>query len=119
MSTHSKLQVPRLMTLSNTILRNCFRCGLDFRCEGNERLCQTCAVFAQIQTKPDKDKINYREQQIITLVAEGKLNKEIGYKLHLSEGTIKEYLCKIFKKVGVTNRTELAIWSHKQKNLVV
>jgi len=31
--------------------------------------------------------------------------------LHLSEGTIKEYLNRIFRKISVKNRTELAIWA--------
>jgi DNA-binding NarL/FixJ family response regulator len=31
--------------------------------------------------------------------------------LHLSEGTIKEYLNRIYRKLGMTNRTELAIWA--------
>jgi len=31
--------------------------------------------------------------------------------LHLTEGTVKEYLNRIFRKVGATNRTELAIWA--------
>jgi DNA-binding NarL/FixJ family response regulator len=95
--------------------RNCFRCGLDFHCEGNERICETCTTFAKLQTRPTKTSISLREHQVIDLVAQGKLNKEISYALHLSEGTIKEYMHKIFRKVGVTNRTELAIWAHKQR----
>jgi len=38
------------------------------------------------------------------------LNKEIAYELHLSEGTIKEYLNKVYRKLGLKNRTELAVW---------
>jgi DNA-binding NarL/FixJ family response regulator len=34
--------------------------------------------------------------------------------LHLSEGTIKEYLNRIFRKLGMTNRTELAVWALRQ-----
>jgi DNA-binding NarL/FixJ family response regulator len=47
----------------------------------------------------------------VKLVAEAKLNKEIAYDLHLTEGTIKEYLNRIFRKLGLTNRTELAVWA--------
>jgi len=39
------------------------------------------------------------------------LNKEIAYELHLTEGTVKEYLNRIFRKVGATNRTDLAVWA--------
>jgi len=55
--------------------------------------------------------LTLREKQIVELVGQAKLNKEIAYHLHLTEGTIKEYLNKIFRKLGVKNRTELAIWS--------
>jgi two-component system nitrate/nitrite response regulator NarL len=53
--------------------------------------------------------VTVRERQVIELVAKGKLNKEIARDLRLSEGTIKEYLHKIFRKIQVTNRTELAV----------
>jgi hypothetical protein len=48
---------------------------------------------------------------VVNLVCRAKLNKEIAHELHLSEGTIKEYLNRIFRKVGVSNRTELAVWA--------
>jgi len=51
----------------------------------------------------------------VDLVIQGKLNKEIAYQLHLSEGTIKTYLSAIFEKLGVTNRTELAVWALTQR----
>lgn len=37
------------------------------------------------------------------------MNKEIAFELHLSEGTIKEYLTRIFLKLGVKNRVELVL----------
>jgi DNA-binding NarL/FixJ family response regulator len=47
----------------------------------------------------------------VDLICKAKLNKEIAYELHLTEGTVKEYLNRIFRKVGATNRTELAVWA--------
>ena len=55
------------------------------------------------------DNISPREQQVIDLVRLGKANKAIAYELCLTEGTVKEYLFRIFKKLNVGNRTELAI----------
>jgi hypothetical protein len=49
------------------------------------------------------------------LISRAKLNKEIAHELHLSEGTIKEYLHHIFRKLGTTNRTELALWALENK----
>jgi DNA-binding NarL/FixJ family response regulator len=59
--------------------------------------------------------LTFREHQIVDLVAQGKTNKEVAFHLLLTEGTIKEYLNRIFKKAGVSNRTELAIWSLAQR----
>jgi two-component system nitrate/nitrite response regulator NarP len=42
-------------------------------------------------------------------VSQSKLNKEIAHELHLTEGTVKEYLHRIFRKLGTKNRTELAV----------
>ena len=55
--------------------------------------------------------LTLREKQVVDLVSKSKMNKEVAYDLHLSEGTIKVFLTKIFRKLGVRNRTELAIWS--------
>jgi len=57
----------------------------------------------------------------VDLVRQAKQNKEIAYRLHLSEGTVKEYLNRIFKKLAVSNRTELAVWAmtHAVENGVI
>jgi two-component system nitrate/nitrite response regulator NarP len=47
----------------------------------------------------------------VTLVRQAMANKEIAWQLHLSEGTVKEYLSVIYKKLGIQNRTELALWA--------
>jgi len=48
--------------------------------------------------------------QLAALVAQGQSNKQIGDQLHLQYGTVKVYLSRIFPKLGITNRTELALW---------
>ncbi len=50
----------------------------------------------------------------MALVQQAKANKEIAYELCLSEGTIKEYLHHIFRKLNVTSRTELALRSYRE-----
>lgn len=47
----------------------------------------------------------------MALIRQAKTNKEIAYDLCLAEGTVKEYLHRIFRKLAVTNRTELALRS--------
>jgi DNA-binding NarL/FixJ family response regulator len=56
--------------------------------------------------------LTIREKQIIVLVYQAKANKEIAYDLGVAEGTIKECLNRIFRKVDVTNRTGLALWAY-------
>lgn len=50
-----------------------------------------------------------RERQLIGFVRKGMRNREIAEELGVTEGTVKAYLHAIFEKLGVTNRTELAI----------
>ncbi|ETT80057.1 LuxR family two component transcriptional regulator [Paenibacillus sp. FSL R7-277] len=49
------------------------------------------------------------EQAVITSIAEGLTNKEIAAKLFLSEGTVKNYITDILSKLGVRDRTQIAI----------
>lgn len=46
-----------------------------------------------------------REIQVLTLVAAGRSNREIGKELFLSETTVKSHLVHIFGKLGVKSRT--------------
>jgi two-component system, NarL family, nitrate/nitrite response regulator NarL len=53
-----------------------------------------------------------RERQIVRVMAEGLTNKEIGRRLMLAEGTVKVHLHHIYRKLGIANRTELAVLAH-------
>jgi len=50
-----------------------------------------------------------REREVLTLVAAGCANKEIARQCAVSEETVKHHLTRIFDKVGVSNRMELAM----------
>lgn len=54
--------------------------------------------------------ISNKEKEIIFLVAEGLSNKEIAYKLYLSEGTIRNYISTILEKLSLRDRTQLAVF---------
>jgi DNA-binding NarL/FixJ family response regulator len=45
---------------------------------------------------------------VASLVAEGKMNKEIAAALWISEKTVEAHLSRIFRKLGIRNRAELA-----------
>ena len=50
-----------------------------------------------------------REKDVLLLVTQGENNKSIADKLVLSEVTVKTHLSSIFKKLNVTNRTQLVL----------
>jgi DNA-binding NarL/FixJ family response regulator len=53
--------------------------------------------------------LTQRETDILALLAEGKSNRDISRALFLSEKTVKAHLAAIFRKLGVTNRTQAAM----------
>jgi DNA-binding NarL/FixJ family response regulator len=53
--------------------------------------------------------LTQREHDILALLAEGRSNREIAGALFLSEKTVKAHLAAIFRKLGVTNRTQAAM----------
>jgi DNA-binding NarL/FixJ family response regulator len=58
--------------------------------------------------------LSRREEQITVLVAEGYSNRQISERLGLSEHTIKNYLFRIFEKIGVSTRVGLTLYMLKQ-----
>ncbi|HHY16575.1 MAG TPA: response regulator transcription factor [Firmicutes bacterium] len=58
--------------------------------------------------------INKREHRIIELVAKGLSNREIAETLYLSEGTVRNYLSVILEKLGLRDRTQLAVFYLKR-----
>jgi two-component system nitrate/nitrite response regulator NarL len=52
-----------------------------------------------------------REQSLVQLVAEGRTNRDISRELGLSEHTVRNYLFRIFNKLGTSNRLELALYA--------
>jgi DNA-binding NarL/FixJ family response regulator len=55
--------------------------------------------------------LSMREKQVVELVFSGAGNKKIAQALGLAEGTVKEYLSRLYHKLGISNRTELAVWA--------
>lgn len=54
--------------------------------------------------------ISEKELQVIALVAEGLSNREIAGELFLSEGTVRNYISSILDKMGLRDRTQLAVY---------
>lgn len=56
-------------------------------------------------------RLSKRERDVVRSVAEGRTNREIGKHLGLTEHTIKNYLFRIFEKLGVSTRVELVVYA--------
>ena len=64
-----------------------------------------------------KTTLTKRETQILCMISAGYLNKEIGSELNISERTVKNHVSNLFKKIGVSDRTQAAVYAIKN-NLV-
>src|ERR1700680_1915878 len=62
------------------------------------------------------DLLSHRELQVAECTAQGQSNKQIADRLGLSEHTVKNYLFRIFEKLGVSNRFELLFLLFKECN---
>jgi DNA-binding NarL/FixJ family response regulator len=59
------------------------------------------------------DALTEREREVLTLVAEGLPNKQIGRRLEISEKTVKAHLTSIFRAIGVSDRMQAGIWARR------
>lgn len=56
--------------------------------------------------------LSARERQVLGLAAAGLANKELADRLAISEGTVKTHMARVFRKLGVRSRAELAAAYH-------
>ena len=64
--------------------------------------------------KSPEETLTLREKEVLTLIAEGASNKEIAYKLNISENTVKNHLRNIMEKLHLQNRVQLAVFAIKK-----
>jgi len=62
----------------------------------------------------DDTDLTEREKEVLLLIAEGKSNKEIGEELHISIKTVKTHVSNLLMKCDLEDRTQLAIYAHRQ-----
>lgn len=62
--------------------------------------------------------LSKREQEVVRCVAEGLSNREIAQRLGLTEHTVKNYLFRIFDKLGVSKRVEVVLYAYSLGTLM-
>jgi DNA-binding NarL/FixJ family response regulator len=70
------------------------------------QMCIPSALVAKLAAGMSSEALTHRELEVLTLLAQGKSNKEIGTGLHIGETTVKSHLRSIFTKLNVLSRTE-------------
>ena len=71
-------------------------------------------ISERAETRTDIE-LSPRERQVLGLVAEGMPNKLIARRLEISERTVKAHLTSVFAQIGVSDRTQAALWATRHK----
>ncbi|NVK36564.1 MAG: response regulator transcription factor [Gammaproteobacteria bacterium] len=67
-------------------------------------------MIVEVNETAEKLKLLTPKQfRVLQLIAQGALNKQIGYMLDIKETTVKSHISDIFKKLGINNRTQAAL----------
>ncbi|TWU07633.1 response regulator [Stieleria varia] len=83
-----------------------------------EELRRVTGALATPRLSQDIDvPLTHRESEVLRQMAQGLTNKEIAKMLGISYETVKEHVQHILRKIGVTDRTQAAVWAVRQ-NLV-
>ncbi|MEL6554126.1 MAG: response regulator transcription factor [Cyanobacteria bacterium J06621_11] len=78
-----------------------------------QRLCQQLRSLTAVKQPTICKGITPREQEVLSLVAEGASNREIAGMLHIAEKTVKNHVSSLLSRVGVRDRTQLALWERQ------
>ena len=78
---------------------------------------EATAALIQAHTQPQNpgDTLSPREREVLSLVAQGLSNKEIGQKLVISPATVRRHVSACLSKLGVANRTEATAMAIQHK----
>lgn len=92
--------------------------GVRAAARGEAALAPTVAAWLMARSAaPHPEPLTARERQVLTLVADGLTNRQIGRRLQVSENTVKTHLMRTFAKLGVDDRTA-AVTAALQRGLL-
>lgn len=81
---------------------------------GTEVVGKLSAILKENAEKQSSIQLTVREEEVLMQIADGKNNKEIAQALFLSEGTVRNYISQLLDKIGVRDRTQLAIFYYRE-----
>jgi DNA-binding NarL/FixJ family response regulator len=70
-------------------------------------------VLLTARAERERADLSDREREVLRCVAEGMPNKLIARELGISEKTVKTHLTRVFQQIGVTDRTQAALWARQ------
>ena len=85
--------------------------GLNFESEALIRLLGRIPMREQVSSPAEIDKLNRRETAVLSLIAKGYKNSEIGQKLNISTSTVKSDISHLRQKLLIYSRSELAAYA--------
>ena len=71
------------------------------------------ATVLQERSERTEAGLTAREREVLVLVGEGLVNKQIARRLSISEKTVKTHLTRVFQRIGVVDRTQAALWAER------
>ncbi|MGH3078466.1 MAG: LuxR C-terminal-related transcriptional regulator [Gaiellaceae bacterium] len=71
------------------------------------------ALLSARRSPTTSDSLSEREREVLAMVAEGLPNKLIARQLAISEKTVKAHLTSVYRQIGVTDRTQAALWAER------
>jgi DNA-binding NarL/FixJ family response regulator len=72
------------------------------------------ALLSARRAATPAEALSEREREVLLMVAEGLPNKVIAQRLSISEKTVKAHLTSVFRQIGVTDRTQAALWAERR-----
>ena len=75
---------------------------------------QTLRGLRKARSSRNAEMLTSREAEILSLIGQGKSNKEIAMQLHVGETTVKTHVSRILGKLGVPSRTQAALYAVRQ-----
>jgi DNA-binding NarL/FixJ family response regulator len=106
-------------TESLETLAKCIHCAYSGQVWANSRELEYLleAISEAMSKRPPDDSslssLSKREQDVVLCVADGLSNREIAHRLNLTEHTVKNYLVRVFDKLGVSSRGEVVLYVFK------